>query len=99
MTDTVKSGVWDDVSPLERERRRRGLTFEALGQVLGRTGKSAARYCEPPSSPRFSRPDDVAMVRIYVWSKGGITPNDFYDLPVLAPAGALKDPPAGGEAA
>ena len=83
MTEAVKSGDWDVVSPLERARRLRGLSYRALGQQLGRTGKSAARYCQPVGSPDFSRPDEAAMISIYIWSGGEITPNDFYPLPAL----------------
>ena len=93
MTDGVTPSGWDAASPLERERRRCGLSFKALGELLGRTGKSVARYCAPVGRDDFSRPDERAMIAIYVWSGGRITPNDFYDLPTL------NDLPSNGEVA
>ena len=65
---------------LRTYRERERLTLEQLGERIGRTGVAVSRY---ETGARVPGPED--MVRIYVATSGAVEPNDFYDLPDLAP--------------
>ena len=67
-----------------------GLSREEFGRRIGVTKLSVGRYLRPFSAARglagarrLPAPD--VMVRIYVETAGHVQPNDFYDLPELAP--------------
>lgn len=44
------------VTRIEAYRRIHGLTFEQLGERIGRSGFQAQRYCKPRSDPKHNRP-------------------------------------------
>lgn len=47
------------------------------------TRQAAYRYRLPLTHPDFRRPEPPVMLAIYRFTRGQITPNDFYDLPKL----------------
>lgn len=86
-------------SALDRWAKDAGLSYPKLAQRLSCDASSAWRYGRPLDHPKFRVPPTDQMIAIYRVTCGAVTPNDFYDLPDLAAAGAAPDQtPAGGEA-
>ncbi len=64
----------------------RGLSVAAAGRELDRPTETVRRWCLPGSHPDARIPRPAEMRRIYVWSRGAVDPNSFYDLPLLPAA-------------
>lgn len=64
----------------------RELSFRAAGEALGRSSEWVRLVCLPFDDPRRRIPDQADMERIHAWTRGEVTPSDFY------PA-ALNGPP------
>ena len=67
----------------------RELSFAEAGRQCGVTTSEIRRFARGERIPR-----PATMARIYLWSGGAVTPNDFYDLPALPEAASAE-----GEAA
>jgi hypothetical protein len=68
---------------LDEWRLRQGLSYRALGTLLGCQVNIAFAYCQEPGTKGFKRPGDDRMDRIFVISNGEVWPNSFYKLPKL----------------
>lgn len=66
-------------------RRRRGLTQLQLSDALATTLSSVCRY---ENGTRIPEPE--MMRKIYVFTEGSISPDNFYDLPELQVSLPLK---------
>lgn len=72
----MKLGHW-----MQREK----LTLAEVGERIDKHLSSVQKYV-------LGRvPSKETMVRIFVLSRGEVTPNDFYDLPELMPAEPSND--------
>lgn len=60
---------------LKQEIRRRGLTYAQAGRQLRTTEMTIWRICAGRSMP-----GKALMRRIFLWSKGRLRPDHFYDL-------------------
>lgn len=76
-------------------RKQEGYTQQQLADRLD-TAQSWIALCERANDPKVPAPD--LMKRIWLLSRGAVTPNDFYDLPpigqpCLPDLGAADDTP------
>lgn len=71
---------------LREYRESVSKTRAAAAGEIGTAVETMRRYELPPGHPSAAIPAREIMRRIYVWSAGTVTPNDFYDLPVLEQA-------------
>ena len=70
-------------SPLLRPKLARYLwdrdvDLRAAGEALGRSREWVRLACLPFEDPRRRIPDAAFMERIHAWTRGEITPSDFY---------------------
>lgn len=54
------------------------VTYSALGRACGFGDRAAWRYAHDKRIPRRAH-----AISIYLFTKGAVAPNDFYDLPPL----------------
>lgn len=57
---------------------QRGLDYHGFGKAVGRTREWARLVCLPFDDPRRRIPDEADLARIYAWTKGEVSPADFY---------------------
>jgi transcriptional regulator with XRE-family HTH domain len=69
------------VHPLRAWRLEQGYTLDAAAAGVG-TVRST--WCDWESGRRI--PDRSTMPKVFAFTRGAVTPNDFYDLPDLAHA-------------
>ena len=65
-------------SKLRQWRRERGFSQTQAVQAVGVVRRTWNIW-----ENGNGKPDDIFMIRLYVLTDGWITPNDFYDLPML----------------
>jgi hypothetical protein len=68
------------------------ISAAAWGRIVGLSRMQALRAVKGEVVPRKG-----VVVKTYVWSRGRVTPDDWYDLPDLA--SLLADPAPGAQAA
>jgi hypothetical protein len=69
---------------LQTYMRINKLNDMQVGQAIGVTANSVYRY-----RTGRQRPEDDIMIRLYVFTYGMVTPNDYYNLPPLTGEGAV----------
>ena len=62
-------------------RKSKGLTLRQAAAKLAMGRETYRRYELAADNPAARVPDRGAMARIFAWSAGAVTPNDFHDLP------------------
>lgn len=70
-------------SPLERPKLatflfERDISPGEASRALGRTREWLRLICLPFNDPRRRIPDEADLAKIHAWTKGEITPADFY---------------------
>lgn len=68
------------VMKLVQWRKGAAITQDALAELLG-CSQPYVSQIERSMDPTIPRPD--LMVKIFLITQGAVSPNDFYDLPVL----------------
>lgn len=71
------------------EQHFRGNVSEAARSVREPISMMRKWAIEPGDAGHHV-PRPKKMLKLYRWSRGAVTPNDFYDLPDLAASPALK---------
>lgn len=80
-------------APLERPKLatflfERDITTAAAAAALGRTREWLRLILLPFNDPRRRIPDAQDLEKIHVWTKGAITPSDFYPAHLNGPVDA-----------
>ena len=60
-----------------------GLNVEKAAGELQVSMVTYRAWEKEPNDPKFKDPNPLNKVKIFEWSLGNVTPNDFYKLPAL----------------
>lgn len=69
----------------------RGLSYQAAGDILGRSRQWVANVCLPFDDRRRCIPNEDDMRRIVAWTRGELGPADFYPPDLSAAPVAAND--------
>lgn len=65
---------------------RRNSTRKAVSAATGISLGALSRYCQPLNAKHFRVPRKDEMKALYVFTKGAVRPDHFYDLPDIGTA-------------